>query len=296
MANEKTQTEVSTKEDFWNSSAGDPSVDAVAAVVAESVKEDDLEEEKKVEESDSASDSTTGTEKAEEKTEEKSNLRFDSLEKYEEAYRSKQSAVDKNEARIKELEGQLTDHGKVNELMDKLGDALADVDDPDVQAAIQAVKTEAGHTVLDRSRVDPKAATEIERHIQAQNDRIARLEAGLSTQSAEEKVAENKAYVKQLETDYPFAATIKEDAGALLTQYNDGKLTVDEVALKLAEIGWKAGRAGGERTKTVKDRAGSDAGGTPGKVTDGEAKKTVSDAEVLTGALLKAANSRESYV
>ena len=102
---EEQKTEVSTesKDDFWNSSSGDEDVDAIAAVVAESVKEDDLEDKDKVEESTSTSEPTDKTEEAKETEKDEYAYKYKSHQEAEEAYRERQSAADKNEARIKEL-------------------------------------------------------------------------------------------------------------------------------------------------------------------------------------------------
>jgi len=291
MAKDK-QTEVSTDDgSWWNESSGDSSVDAIAAVVAESAKADDLEEKSKVEKSKVAPDSTTEKEKASET--EKPKLRFETLEDYETAYREKQSAADKAIARAKELEGQLTSQETLAELMSQLTDVLGDVDNPDIQLAIQKVKEAAGQTVLNRERVDHKLASELEKHLQAYNERIARLEQGLSAKSEEVKAAEAKIQAAQLESDYPYAPTIKADAEKLLAQHASGELDVDQLVLKLADVGYKAGLAGKAKETVVAERTGSDAGGIPGKIDD--SGKKLSDAEILTQGIIEELNSRPSY-
>jgi len=295
---EELKTEVSTvekKDDFWNSSSGDEDVDAVAAAVAESVKEDELGDEEKVEESDTTSEPTDKTEEAKETEKDDYAYKYKSHKEAEEAYRERQAAADKNEARIKELEGQQVGQEKIATMLTGLNDVLANVDDPDVQAAIQKVKEAAGYVTLDRKRVDHKAATEIEGKFQDQNERIAKLEAGITAQSAESEAAESKVQIAKLKEDYPFASTIQKDTEALLTQHKEGKLTDDQLLLKVAEIGYNARQAGDKERGKVKEREGSDAGGTPGKTSDADGKK-LSDAELMSGALLDALNKQRSYI
>ncbi len=298
---EKQKTEVSTesqdetKDDFWNSSSGDEDVDAIAAVVAESVKEDDLEEKEQVEESTSASEPIDETEKAKETEKDDYAYKYKSHKEAEDAYRERQAAADKSDARVRELEAEQVDQGKMADLLAGLNDTLANVDDPDVQAAVQAIKEKAGLMVLDRSRVDPKAATELEKVLQPLSDRMARLESGLTAKDKESEAVESEAQIAQLEKDYPFASTIQKDTKALLVQHEDGKLTDDQLLLKVAEIGYNARQAGDKERGKVKDRTGSDAGGTPGKTSDADGKKP-SDAEVMEKAVLAAVDQQRSYI
>lgn len=285
---------IAPKEDFWEGSADNVAVDAIAAAVAKGAEKSDLGEvSDKVEESADAPESTESVSEESKKEETKANLKFKSHEEAESAYRERQSAADKFAAEAEKLRSKIADQAKLQENINKLHKALGDVDNPELRSAIEEVQQAVKTDTLDRTKVDPNTASEIERVLAANRALIAEQQARLDALEAN-AIADSAA--TSLEGQYPFASEIKEKAADLLAKHSEGEIPSDTLVAELAKIGFEAGVQKGRSAVIAAERTGSDAGGEPGVASDTGDEKPKSDVDVLTEGILQSLSNQKSYI
>jgi hypothetical protein len=198
--------------------------------------------------------------------------KYDSVEALEKAHKELGSVANKWETELSEVKNQLVDQDGLQQALDKLEVAIATSDDTaEIRTALFEAQRRSGKIAFDPSKVDPQTGQEISGAMQAYfaklEEKIVKLEGAVTQKNTAE---ENAA----LETEYPFASTIKDDGSKIMQRFVAGEITEDQVAMEFAKIGYDAHGKGDVARTTVKDRDGSDAPGKAGMVVETPAEKT----------------------
>jgi len=273
MANENKER-IAPAEDFWEGSSANVAVDAIAAAVAEGASQGDLGENSKEEVSEKSTESQETSKEKTEETAKEEKFKFKSHEEAERMYRERQSAADKLAAELERVKSTVADQEKLQASVDKLYKTLGKVEDPELKAAVEEVQTIVNTAM---PKTDP--------YVNELQSRLDRLEARLVAQDA----------ASALETQYPFASEVKSVAADLLAQHAEGTISTDKLVAELSRIGYDAGLKQGRVSAVAAERTGSESSGQPGAVSS-DSKKTPSDVEILTRAIVEAAKTKRSYV
>lgn len=198
--------------------------------------------------------------------------KYDSVEALEKAHRELGSVANKWETELSEIKDQLVDQDGLRQALDKLEGAIATGEDiTEVRTALFEAQRKSGKIAFDPNKVDPQTGKEIsgaiESYLGGVRKELAELKAAVFQKNAAE---ENTA----LETEYPFASSIKEQGSEIMKRLTANELTEDQAAMEFAKIGWDARGEGDAARTTVKSRAGSDTPGKAGMVDETPAKIT----------------------
>ena len=198
--------------------------------------------------------------------------KYDSVEALEKAHKELGSVANKWETELSEVKNQLVDQDNLQQALGKLEVAIATSDDTaDIRKALFEAQRQSGKIAFDPSKVDPQTGQEISSAMQNYfaklEDKIVKLETAVVQRNT---VEENAA----LETEYPFASTIKEKGSEIVKRLAAGEITEDQAAMEFAKVGWDARGKGDAARTTVKDRSGSDVPGKAGMVVETPVEKT----------------------